>query len=216
MTKAIILVSGGMDSTVALWWVISKGWEPIPLTFDYFARSKAEKSATQKILKKAGIDRLIEVPLGTVQEVNDLARKERVPLTLKHTPEGYIPARNMIFYSIAAYYAEILGAEFIVGGHNKGDPEEFPDSSPSFFSQVNGLLRIGLWSYRQKAVRILTPLKDKAKPDVVRLGIKLGAPLELTWSCRFDTKKPCGKCSSCVEREQALSSVHIGPSRRGK
>jgi 7-cyano-7-deazaguanine synthase len=216
MTKAIVLVSGGIDSTIALWWVMRKDWEPIPLTFDYFARAKAEKSATRLILRKAGIEHFIEVPLESVKEVHDLAKEGRVPRTLKDAPEGYIPARNMIFYSIAAYYAEVFGAEFIVGGHNKGDPEEFPDSNPSFFRQMNGLLKMGLWSYRQKAVKILTPLRYKTKPDVVRLGLRLGAPLGLTWSCRFDAKKPCGKCSSCIERDHALSSADIGPSRRGK
>ena len=216
MTKAIVLVSGGIDSTVALWWVMKKGWEPIPLTFDYFARARAEKSATRRVLKKARIESLIEVPLGAVKEVYDLAEEGQLPSAIKHAPEGYIPARNMIFYSIAAYYAEVMGAGFIVGGHNKGDPEEFPDSSPSFFRQINGLLRMGLWSYRQKAVRILTPLGMMTKRGVVRLGLRLGAPLDLTWSCRFDAKKPCGKCSSCIERNQALSSVDFSPSRRRK
>jgi 7-cyano-7-deazaguanine synthase len=216
MQKAIVLISGGIDSTVALWWVMRKGWEPIPLTVDYFARAKAEKTATRRILKKARIDRLIEVPLDSVKEVSDLAKEGRLPGRIKHAPEGYIPARNMIFYSIAAYYAEVFGAEYIVGGHNKGDPEEFPDSSPSFFRLMNGLLRMGLWSYRQKAVKVLTPLKDKTKQEVVRLGLRLGAPLDLTWSCRFDAKRPCGKCSSCIERNQALSPVRAGTTRRGK
>jgi len=216
MPKAIVLVSGGIDSTVALWWVMRKGWVPIPLTFDYFARAKAEKSATRRVLKEAGISRLIEVPLAAVKEVYDLAREGRVPRTLKDAPEEYIPARNMIFYSIAAYYAEVFGAEFIVGGHNRGDPEEFPDSSPSFFRRMNDSLRLGLWSYRQRPVRILTPLREKTKPEVVRLGLRLGAPLGLTWSCRFDGKKPCGKCSSCAERDQALSSIDVDFSRRAE
>jgi len=154
--------------------------------------------------------------LRAVKEVYDLAREGRVPRTLKDAPEGYIPARNMIFYSIAAYYAEVFGAEFIVGGHNRGDPEEFPDSNPSFFRQMNISLRMGLWSYRQKAVKILTPLRDKTKQDVVRLGLRLGAPLRLTWSCRFDGKEPCGKCSSCIERDQALASADTGRSRRAE
>lgn len=209
MTKAIVLVSGGIDSTVALWWVLRRGWKAIPLTFDYFARAKAEKSAVRNVLKKAGIDHSIVVQLGNVKEVYDLAKEGQLPSTMKHAPEGYIPARNMIFYSIAAYYAEIEGADYIVGGHNRGDPEEFPDSGQSFFRQMNELLKKGLWSYRRKPVRISIPLRGRTKLEVVKLGLRLGAPLILTWSCRFDGTKPCGECSSCIERNKALSSVSL-------
>ena len=215
-TKAIVLVSGGIDSTVALWWVMDEGWEAIPLTIDYFARGKAEESAVRRVVKKAGIRRLIEIPLDSVKEIHDLAKERRLPATIKRAPEGYIPARNMMFYSIASHYAEIEGAEFIVGGHNKGDPEEFPDSSQSFFRRMNDSMKMGLWSYRRKPVKILIPLRGKTKQEVIRLGFKLGAPLGLTWSCRFDRSKPCGKCSSCAERDEAFASIHAAASVRRK
>jgi 7-cyano-7-deazaguanine synthase len=216
MTKAVVLISGGIDSTVALWWAMSRGWQPIPLTFDYYARPEAEKAATRSILRKAGIRRFIEVPLRFVREVEDLGGDVSGRGRLRGAPDGYIPARNMIFYSVAAYYAEVRDAEFIVGGHNLADPEEFPDSARDFFKQLNALLKIGLWSYKRGPAKILTPLKDKSKRDVVRLGLRLGAPLDLTWSCHRDGRKPCGRCSSCVERNLAFSSAGLDRPRHGR
>jgi len=211
MNKAIVLVSGGIDSTVALWWAKRQGWRVIPLTMNYHARPRAEKSATRRILDKAGIKHLVEVPLGFVKEVGDLAKEGGSPGFLDESPEGYIPARNMIFYSIAAYYAEFLDARFVVGGHNETDPQEFPDSSPEFFRNLNRLMAKGLWSYAHRPVKVLVPLRHKKKLQVVRLGMKLGAPIHLTWSCRHDGRRPCGECSSCIERDEAfrLAGLHV-------
>ncbi len=209
MNKVIVLVSGGIDSTVALWWAMSQGWVAIPLTFDYFARPRAEKIATGRVLRKAGIRHLVEVPLEFMKESEDIAKHRDFPSRLRGFPEGYVPARNMIFYSIAAYYSEVLDARFVVGGHNETDTQEFPDSSPGFFRELNRLLVKGLWSYERGPVKILTPLHHKTKNRVVRLGLKLGAPIDLTWSCHHDGKQPCGKCSSCVERYEAFRTVGL-------
>ncbi len=219
MAKAIVLLSGGIDSTVAFWWAMRKGWQVTPLTFHYYRRPVAERAAVGRVLKEGGIEGLLQVSLGYLREVDDLGTRQNLNPHLSGAPEGYIPARNMVFYSIAANYAEILGADFIVGGHNRGDPEEFPDSGPRFFEQMNSLLTMGLWSYPKKNVKITLPLRGKSKREVVGLGLKLGAPLELTWSCHHDGKKPCGKCSSCVERAAAFESfglIDSVKSRRGK
>lgn len=219
MTKAIILVSGGIDSTVALYWAIKRGWEVVPLTFNYHARPEAEKASVRDLLRKAAVRGLIQIDMDFLKDVEDLKEDARLGPTLVGAPEAYIPARNMIFYSVAAYHAETLGADVIVGGHNGGDPEEFPDSSPSFFAGMDRAMKMGLWSSKNGRVRIEIPFKNKTKTQVLRLGLKLGVPLGLTWSCHYDGMTPCGKCSSCIERAEAFAALGVRdphPPRRGK
>jgi len=203
-TKAIVLTSGGIDSTVALWWAVKQGWEITPLTFNYFARPKIEIVAMKKILERTNARDLITVPLDFMKEVEDLLKNGIFNDNLRGAPSSYIPARNLVFYSLGAYYSEVIGAELLVGGHNNGDPSKFPDSSSQFFKKLDELFSIGLWSYCNHPVKTVLPLKDKKKHEIIQLGIVLEAPLELTWSCNYDFEKPCGKCSSCLERGAAF------------
>jgi len=207
--KAIVLVSGGIDSTVALYWAVKKGWEIVPLTIDYHARPEAEKNAVSAILKTAGVRAPIKIPMDFLKEIEDLGEEGVLRQALAGAPAAYVPARNMIFYSIAAHYAEVLGAEVIVGGHNNGDPQEFPDSSPRFFEGIGRVMTMGLWSGKNTPLRIELPLKKKTKAQVIRLGIELGAPLQLTWSCHYDFEIPCGKCPSCLERAEAFNALGL-------
>ena len=207
--RAVVLVSGGIDSTVALWWARRRGWEVIPLTFNYHERPKAERRALRAILRRASVSHLIEVPMDFLKEAKGLVKEGISRMTMNDAPEGYIPARNMIFYSIAAYYAEAVGAEIIVGGHNVSDPEEFPDSSRRFFRSMERLYGIGLWSYHRRRIEIALPLAGKSKTQVIRLGLQLGAPLLLTWSCHEDRTEPCGRCGSCKERDESFADVGL-------
>lgn len=209
MIKAIVLVSGGIDSTVALYWAVKQGWEIAPLTIDYHARPEAEKNAVSAILKAAGVRAPIKIPMDFLKEIEDLGEEGVLRPALAGAPAAYIPARNMIFYSIAAHYAEVLGAEAIVGGHNSEDPQEFPDSSPRFFEGIDRVITMGLWSGKNTPLRIELPLKRKTKAQVIELGMGLGAAIELTWSCHYDLDVPCGACSSCVERAEAFDALGL-------
>lgn len=202
--KALVLLSGGIDSAVSLWWARGQGWDLVPLTVDYHERPAAEMRAIRDLLAAIGVRELVQVPMPFLKETSDL-RKEglRNPL-LGGAPDSYIPARNMVFYAVAGYYAETLGAPRIVGGHNGIDPETFPDSSPEFFRHVNSLYRLGLWSYGRTPVAIELHLAGKSKEEVVAMGRRLGVPFEKTWSCYFDGVKHCGRCPSCLERREAF------------
>ncbi len=207
MTKVILLFSGGIDSTVALYWSLSKGWEVVPITMNYKARPKAESRAVKAILERAKVDCLIEIPLEFMADVSHLKNEQTNPPNLIDAPPSYIPARNMMYYSIAAYFAEILGASVIVGGHNQSDPQEFPDSSAKFFRRMGILFENGLRSFQKNPVKITLPLSRYSKAQVLRLGMRLGAPLELTWSCERDGKQQCGTCSSCMDKEKTMASL---------
>jgi 7-cyano-7-deazaguanine synthase len=174
------------------------------LTVDYHARPAAEVRAVRSLLAAVGARDLLQVPLPFLKEVDDLKKDGLENALLSEAPDAYIPARNMIFYAVAGYYAETLGTPLVVGGHNGIDPETFPDSSPDFFTHVNSLYRLGLWSYPKSHVSIKLPLAGKPKEEVVDLGIELGVPFERTWSCYFDGERHCGRCPSCVERQEAF------------
>jgi 7-cyano-7-deazaguanine synthase len=205
--RAIVLLSGGLDSAVALYWARSRNWELFPIEFEYHLRPDRERRACSDLRQHAGIRDKIIVPVPFLREVSDLAPRELGNAFLARAPQGYIPMRNLIFYSISAYHAEILGARYIVGGHNRSDRDSFPDAGESFWRQFGTLLRIGMLSHAELRTEIVLPLIDLSKAEVLRLGTRLGVPFELTWSCYYNAEKPCGACESCIERNQAMAAV---------
>ena len=205
----MVLLSGGIDSAVSLWWAKANGYEVRPLTFHYFRRPPGEVAATRKLLKIAGIPRLQEVDLPFLREVDDLKGEGLENPVLLESPEGYIPARNLVFYALAAYHAELAGVRWVIGGHNGSDPDAFPDASPKFFNFFNSMYRIGLWSWPKSPVQILLPMSGKSKVEVVRLGRELGVPFEHTWSCYWDGDVHCGVCTSCRERRAAFAALGV-------
>jgi 7-cyano-7-deazaguanine synthase in queuosine biosynthesis len=119
--RAIVLLSGGLDSAVSLHWAKSKGWRVFPIEFDYYDRPERERQACSDLCAQAGIRGRIVVPVPFMREAVDIPDLELANPALRRAPEGYIPVRNLAFYSLAAYYAETLGARYIVGGHNRTD-----------------------------------------------------------------------------------------------
>jgi len=209
MDRASVLLSGGVDSAVALWWAKSNGWEVRPLTFDYFGRPAREQKAIEDLVARAGAGTIRHVDLPFLKEVDDLRKEGIDNRALLESPEGYIPDRNLIFYALAGYYAELDGARYIVGGHNGIDPESFPDSSPKFFNFLNSIFRLSLWSYERSPVQILVPLSGKTKEEVVRMGLAMGVPFEVTWSCYWNRNVHCGTCVSCRERREAFAAAGV-------
>ena len=209
MDRAIVLLSGGIDSAVTLWWAKRQGWEIHPLTFDYFGRPNREEDAVRALTSGAGVGAVRHVDLPFLKEVDDLRKDGIGNRLLLDSPEGYIPGRNLIFYGVAGYYAEIDGVRYIVGGHNGIDPESFPDSSPKFFNFLNSVFHLSLWSYDKAPVQILVPLSGKSKDDVVRMGLEMRVPFDVTWSCYWDRDVHCGTCVSCRERRDAFAAVGV-------
>src|SRR5437660_12628122 len=123
MERAIILLSGGIDSAVTLWWAKQQGWDIRPLTFDYFGRPRREHDAVLALTSRIGTGPLRRVDLPFLKEVDDLRKEGFENRRLLDSPEGYIPGRNLIFYGLAGHYAELDAVRYIVRGHTGLDPE---------------------------------------------------------------------------------------------
>jgi 7-cyano-7-deazaguanine synthase len=212
--QALALLSGGLDSTVALWWALEQGHDVQALTVHYHKRPEGETEATRAIAEQAGVD-LIEVDLPWLRELEHPRHPvlENEELEREH-PRGYVPARNAIFYAIAAHHAEILGCEVIVAGHNGIDPDRFPDAAPGFLARLVDLLDEGLATRPGLSVEL--PMAGCSKTEVVERGRALGAPLEACWSCDKPHETPCGECPSCRARREAFARGDADGARAGR
>src|SRR5438128_2171730 len=134
--KALVLLSGGLDSATCLYWAKKRFQDIYAITFDYYGRLNKEKTSVELLSKAAGVVNLISIPLPFLKEASDfdsdLSSKQHVARNGDSRWDSYIPARNMLFYSIAAYHAEYLGINAIIGGHNIHDASFFRDSTPDY------------------------------------------------------------------------------------
>jgi 7-cyano-7-deazaguanine synthase len=192
--KALVMLSGGLDSATCLYLAKEKYSEIIAITFNYFGRLVQEKHASVRLVKAAGINKLIEVDLPFVKEAgDDNSYYYSGRFKDSHSNalwSSYVPARNMIFYSISAHYAEYLGAKWIVGGHNLHFKE--------------GCLLCDGQSYQ-----IVLPLAEMNRKQIIRLAMELKAPIELTWSCHREGTVHCGTCYSCKQRLEAFEDLGL-------
>ncbi len=211
--RALVMLSGGLDSATCLYWAKEKYSEVIAITFNYFGRLVQEKRASVQLVKAAGINKLIEIDLPFVKEVGDSSSYHSGRLkenSYSDTQQSsYIPARNMIFYSIGAHYAEYLGAKWIIGGHNLHDAKFFKDASKRFIDKINILFREGCLLCNDQAYQILLPLSRMNRKQIIMLAMKLKAPIELTWSCHRDGTVHCGSCYACRQRLEAFDDLGL-------
>lgn len=204
--RAIMLFSGGLDSVTTLYWMRSQGYDVIPLSMHYHNRPTREVKAAEHICQALGI-KAIDVPVPYIMEVLELKLAGYPVPSLFGSSDYYVPYRNLVFNTIATYFADIYGARYIISGHISSDP--LPDANQAFFDSLEQLvsrLKVG-----EKAIapKFLLPLKGKTKADAVKLGKSLGVPFEWTWSCAFDAAAPCGHCKPCRERAEGFKAAGI-------
>ena len=211
INSAVVLFSGGLDSAVALWWAKRK-WKIYALTFKYGKLNSNEVRSARRLAKRAEVAQHFVVDVRFLKQVSELRRRlANQGLDLSSFPPTYVPGRNTIFLGIAAHYAETYNAKHIITGHIGRDP--FPDSKPAYIRAMNNALSQASWLRGKRGPHITTPFERSKKEDVVRLALKLEVPLNLTWSCHRNGKRPCGKCQGCLDRTRALDMFGSGVRR---
>lgn len=209
--RAVVLLSGGMDSCVCAA-LATRDCDAAALHVDYGQRTeKRETRAFDGICDRLGIrDRLIvRNPIfraigGSALTDDKLAVPEAVGQIGQEIPITYVPFRNANLLSMAVSWAEVLGATKIYIGAVEQDSSGYPDCRPAFYEAFNQTIRTGT---KEGQIRVFTPLIGMRKADIVRLGLELGAPFDLTWSCYSREDRACGVCESCVLRLRAFAAA---------
>jgi len=215
MKKAVILFSGGLDSTTCLSIAKSQGFDCYALSFNYGQRHSAELNAAKRIAAHLGAThKIIELPIGqfggsaltdTNLDVPEYKGDNEIPIT-------YVPARNTIFLSFALAWAEVLGAHDIFIGVSSVDFSGYPDCRPEFIQAFQTLANLATKAgVTEDNIRIQTPLGTLSKAETINLGIKLGIDYQMTVSCykANDLGHACGKCDSCMLRKKGFSDAGI-------
>ena len=212
MNKAIVLLSGGLDSATTLYYAKAKGYHTYALIFDYGQRHRKEIVCAQKIARAARCKfHVVKIALpwkGSALLDSAIQVPQHRRLDAKNIPVTYVPARNIIFLSFAASYAEAIGARTIFIGANAIDYSGYPDCRPVFFAAYEQVLAKGLKTgVEHKKISVKTPLIRKTKSQIIRLGLQLKVPYEWTWSCYLGGKNPCGVCDSCRLRAKGFQEA---------
>lgn len=213
---AVCLLSGGLDSTTALYVARQDDFLPMALTVNYGQLHVRELDSAVRIANHLGIEhQVISVQLTWG---GSALLDSRIPVPENRSqdeisigiPPTYVPARNTIFLSLAASFAEARNCEAIFIGANALDFSGYPDCRLDYFITFEHLLKQGTkCGVEGKPIEIKTPLIALKKADIVRLAVKLGVPLEWTWSCYQGGDFPCGVCDSCLLREKGFREAGV-------
>ncbi|OGF52149.1 MAG: 7-cyano-7-deazaguanine synthase QueC [Candidatus Firestonebacteria bacterium GWA2_43_8] len=210
--KSVILLSGGLDSTTTLYYAKAKGYKCFCLLFDYGQRHKKELKAAVKLAKLSKCPYTV-VKIALPWSKSALTdKKVKIPVKGKQIgkeiPVTYVPARNTIFLSFAASYAESIGAKRIFIGANALDYSGYPDCRPNYIKAYEKAVNLGTKSgVSGNKLKIETPLIALTKAQIIKLGTKLKVPYGLTWSCYKGGKKPCEVCDSCILRNKGFKEA---------
>lgn len=215
--KAIVLFSGGLDSTTCLYWALAHGYECEALTVSYGQRHDREILAAQMIARNLGVKlHLITLNLPWLASSSSLLDKnQQIPdvaledIPNEGIPSTYVPGRNLMFLSIAGSLLDSVGADAIIAGPNAIDFSGYPDCTPAFFKAAADALNRGTKMGVTEGIEVLAPLMRLSKTQIVQLAAQLKVPFELTWSCYAGGKKPCGHCDSCKLRAKGFAEAGV-------
>jgi len=215
MTKknAVVLLSGGLDSATVLAMARAQGYECFALSVDYGQRHHSELEAAERVAKMLGAKehRVVHINLtgfgGSALTDNNIAVPQQPG---EGIPTTYVPARNTIMLSLALAWAEVLKSQDIFIGVNAVDYSGYPDCRPAFYRAFEHAAGAGTRAGAAGGkIKFLTPLIRLSKAGIIRLAVKLKAPLSLTWSCYAGGSRPCGHCDSCKLRAKGFRDAGL-------
>lgn len=210
--KSVVLLSGGMDSCVCAA-LAARDTEAAALHISYGQRTEArERRAFEQICDRLGMAKRLALKNEALTAVGGSALTDsniQVPEAdgkIGHggIPATYVPFRNAHFLSAAVSWAEVLDATRVYIGAVEQDSSGYPDCRPAYYKAFNAVIQAGT---REGKIEVVTPLIAMRKAEIVRLGLQLGAPFDLTWSCYSREDKACGVCESCVLRLRAFAAA---------
>ncbi len=206
---AVCLVSGGMDSCVTAAIANEESDALAFLHISYGQRTEArERLAFEKIADFYNVEKHLAVSIEHLSLIGGSSLTDQnfpvrqAELQSPKIPTSYVPFRNANLLSIATSWAEVLGATSIYIGAVAEDSSGYPDCRPEFYEAFERVIKTG--TKPDTHIRIRTPVINMSKPQIIQLGIRLGAPLEITWSCYKDSEVACGQCDSCALRLRAF------------
>lgn len=202
--RAVVLLSGGLDSTTTAYWAREEGFEIYALTFLYDQRHEKEIEGAKTIAKLLDVREhiLLKIPLEDIGRSSLFKKGEDIPdggdeIGL-NVPSTYVPARNIILLSFAVSYAESIDAQAVFIGANAVDYSGYPDCRPEFYEAYQKACDLGTKRGAEgDPITIRYPLIHLSKAEIISKALSLGAPLEHTWSCYRGGKDACGTCESC-------------------
>lgn len=219
--KAVVCLSGGMDSTVCAT-LATRDFDSYGLHFSYGQRTQErELRAARAVAKAVGLKELMELETDLFRRIGGSALTDRSIAVPKAAPENagdssqrhgsdvpvtYVPFRNAHFLSAAVSWAEVLGAKTVFMGAVEQDSSGYPDCRPAYYEAFNELIRVGT---KAAEITVVTPLITLRKHEIVRLGVELGAPLHVSWSCYSGEDEACGVCESCDLRLRAFAAAGV-------
>jgi len=214
--KAVVLLSGGLDSATVAAMAQQEGYEVIALSFRYGQRHQRELQAAQKIVQYLGIVShfVVDVQLSlwggsALTDTNITMPKDGVnPAVI---PVTYVPGRNTVFIAIALSLAEAKGAEAVYLGISAVDYSGYPDCRPEYLAAFQDLADLSSKAALEgHGAKLCAPLVHLSKVQIIKKALALGVPIAETWSCYEGGEVPCGVCDSCRIRDQALREAGVG------
>lgn len=217
MKKSIVLFSGGLDSTTAIYWALERYEKVFALTFDYGQRNRIELDMAGKVAQKLSVpQKILRVNLKQIggSSLTDtklsVPQYERMEESEEGLPSTYVPFRNGIFLALAAAWAEVVGIKEIVCGFNVIDSPNYPDTRKQFVQAMQEAINLGTKaSLSPEKIKIIAPFLKMKKSDIIKEGLSLGADYSSAISCYRGEEIPCQKCSSCVLRQKAWEEVGL-------
>ena len=211
VTSSLVVFSGGLDSTVCAAMAAAEG-PTTTVTFDYGQRHAVEIAAAARVAGRLGAEHLV-VPIDLSQWGGSALTDPAIDVPApggEGIPVTYVPARNLVFLSIAMGMAEARDLDAVWLGVNALDYSGYPDCRPEFVESFRATAALALKrGVEGRPVDVRAPLMEMSKADIVRLGLSVGAPLELTWSCYRGGEAPCGVCDSCGLRAKGFAEAGV-------
>ena len=210
--RAVVLLSGGLDSTTAAWLARASNYDLRALSFDYGQRHRRELEAAARVAERLGArQQVARLNLGDWGGSSLLGAGDIPSQPAGGIPSTWVPARNLIFLSIAAGYAEVVGASAIYIGVSQVDYSGYPDCRAPFLDAFQRAADLASKQFVEQGISIpvVAPFLHLSKAGIVRLGLTLGVDYALTWSCYQGGERPCGVCDSCRLRAAAFAELGL-------